>query len=70
MSRAWTCRTYPELHGSFLQHGLDTLSAIHGVCQPRDRYACPVCMACGEPGWMTPATSTEAGRLSAQLERT
>jgi hypothetical protein len=68
MARAWTCRTYPELHGSFLQLGLDNLSALHGVCQPRDRYACPVCMACGEPGHMRPASQTEADRLSAQQE--
>lgn len=68
MPHAWTCCGYPDLHGSFLQAGLDTLSAIYGVCQPRNRYACPVCMACGEPGHMRPATQTEGDRLSLQQE--
>lgn len=63
MPLAWTCISYPEIHGSFLQAGLDTLSALFGALQPRDRYGCPRCIAAGEPGWMKPATETEAARI-------
>jgi len=47
---------------------LDNLSAIYGVCQPMNRFACPVCMACGEPGYMRPAEESEAAALSRQLQ--
>lgn len=68
MSRAWTCISDPDSHGSFLQAGLDALSARYGALQPRDRYGCPRCIAAGQPGWMRPASSTEAGRILAQQE--
>jgi hypothetical protein len=66
MPKAWTCLAQPIRHGSFLQAGLDTLSAIHGAPQPFDRYACPVCLAAGGPGYVRAATETEADRLSAE----
>lgn len=59
MARAWTCTAEPHRHGSFLQIGLDTLSAIYGALQPRDRFGCPVCIAQGKSGWMRPATEQE-----------
>lgn len=71
MPRAWTCKTYPELHGSFLQAGLQDLSRLYGVLQPAKRLACPVCMACGEPGWMRPAEKheePEVARLATQQQ--
>lgn len=67
MPKAWTCNAEPIKHGSFLQLGLDNLSAIYGAVQPMDRYACPVCLANRQPGWMRAATQPEADRLSAQL---
>jgi hypothetical protein len=66
MPSAWTCTTYPDLHGSFLQSGLDTLSAIYGALQPRNRHGCPVCLAMGESGWMRPASGAEVERLAAE----
>lgn len=66
MSLAWTCVVAPEQHGSFLQTGLDNLTAIYGALQPFDRYACPVCLADGKPGYARPASHTEAARLAAQ----
>ena len=45
MSKAWTCIADPVRHGSFLQTALDTLSAIYGGLQPKDRFACPICIA-------------------------
>ena len=62
MPLAWACRD--ENHGAFLQAGLDTLSALHGALQPRDRYGCPVCLARGLPGWVRPATHEEASTLT------
>lgn len=66
MSKAWTCATEPERHGTFPQSGLDTLSALYGALQPRDRYGCPICLAQGKSGWLTPATHTEAARIAAE----
>jgi hypothetical protein len=66
MPLAWTCITDPERHGSFLQSGLDTLSAIYGGMQPKGRFACPICIALAQPGHMRAATITEADRLFAQ----
>lgn len=66
MTLAWTCLSKPEQHGSFLQTGLDTLSAIYGAVQPRNRYACPICIAHGGEGWARPATQTEAARIAAE----
>lgn len=63
MPFAWTCMEYPELHGSFPQVGLEILSKCFGVCQPAHRFACPVCMACGMPGYVRPATETEGARI-------
>lgn len=68
MPKAWTCLKEPSRHGSFPQSGMDTLSAIYGGLQPRDRYGCPICIASGGEGHMRAATQTEADRLSAQQE--
>lgn len=68
MPLAWTCAAYPELHGSFLQSGLTLLSKVYGVCQPDHRFACPVCMTCGEPGYLRPAEESEAAALSRQSQ--
>lgn len=63
---AWTCTADPARHGSFLQSGLDTLSAIYGGLQPKGRFACPICIALGQPGWVRPSTETEAARIAAE----
>lgn len=63
---AWTCTVEPERHGSFLQSGLETLSAIYGGLQPKGRFACPVCIALGKSGWMRPADKTEVARLATE----
>lgn len=68
MPRAWTCRTYPELHGSFLRDGLHKLSTVYEVFQPKNRLACPVCLAVGEPGWMRPSEESEVARLATQQQ--
>jgi hypothetical protein len=68
MPAAWTCSAEPKKHGSFLQLGLDNLSAIFGAVQPMDRYACPVCLAQNQSGWMKPATESEVAALSHQLQ--
>lgn len=60
---AWTCMDFPDQHGSFPQHGLDVLSECFGVCQPKNRYACPVCLANGRSGWVKPATEAEGARI-------
>lgn len=66
MPHAWLCTAHPEAHGAFPQAGLDTLSAIYGALQPRDRYGCPICLSQGQPGWMRAATETEAARSGRQ----
>lgn len=66
MARAWTCREEPIRHGSFLQSGLDTVSAIYGGIQPKGRYACPVCIALAKPGFVRPASESEVAQLAAE----
>jgi hypothetical protein len=68
MPFAWTCIEHPEGHGSFPQVGLDLLSKCFGTLQPKDRFACPVCQACGQPGWMRPATEPEGARIVLTLK--
>lgn len=68
MPKAWTCSAFPEKHGSFLQLGLDNLSAIFGAVQPIDRFQCPICAADHKPGWMRAATEREVATLSHQLQ--
>ncbi len=66
MPKAWSCIDFPELHGSFLQAGLDTLSKLCGAVQPEHRYACPICLSIGSPGWMRPSEEPEAARIAAE----
>lgn len=67
MVAAWTCLEEPQRHGSFPQSGLDTLSALYGALQPRDRYGCPVCFAAGKEGWVRPASSDEVDKVQCQV---
>lgn len=66
MPAAWTCEAEPARHGSFLQLGLDNLSALYGALQPRNRYGCPICLARGLDGWMRAASEPEAARIAAE----
>lgn len=61
MPLAWSC----PLHGSFLQSGLLDLARIDTELQPRDRFACPVCVQNGQPGWVRPADESASVRLTA-----
>jgi hypothetical protein len=61
MANRWMCIDHPASHGSFPQAGLDYLAAMAPALQPKDRYACPKCIAIGNPGWMRP---TEVARLA------
>lgn len=63
MASRWTCIAHPASHGSFSQKGLDHLAVIAPKMQPRNRYACPKCIAFDFPGWVRP---TEAARQAAQ----
>lgn len=65
MPRAWECS---EGHGSFLQDGLDALARDNPGLLPAHRYACPVCCARGQSGWVHAASQTDAARLAAPQE--
>lgn len=67
MPAAWTCTAEPQRHGSFLQSGLDTLSAIYGGLQPRGRFACPICVALSRPGYVRPASAAEVAIISEEV---
>lgn len=67
MARAWTCLTMPETHGAFLQSGLDELVRVDPGLLPKGRYGCPVCWSENMPGYVRPASITEASRLGRQI---
>jgi len=68
MPFAWTCKAFPEQHGTFPQKGLEIVAAVAPELQPVGRFGCVLCIMEGKPAWVRPATITEAERLSAQQE--
>lgn len=66
MPLAWACMSYPELHGPFLQAGLDNLADMDRSLQPQHRYLCPTCLALGLRGDVRPATEREVAAMSHQ----
>lgn len=63
MALAWSCLA-SAAHGPFLQTGLDNLAKDFPGLQPPHQYRCPVCRAQGEPGFVRPASKTEAARFA------
>lgn len=59
MPARWLCSKSPAAHRSFPQWALNELARDYPDLQPKDRFACPVCWANGDWGWVEPSTRTD-----------